>query len=127
MRTRIAHAVTLILGFVAVGAGQALFVHPALAADCSQGAAEERLACLGQAVDALAAKVDGLTKQLEAKVDTAEALKWNDRITLVNEDMRIYPRCLDNAGPNAPDIAAVLAAACAKTPAQSWMIRRPYQ
>ena len=41
--------------------------------------------------------------------------------------MRIYPRCLDNAGPNAPDIALVLASACAKTPAQAWMIRKPYQ
>jgi hypothetical protein len=41
--------------------------------------------------------------------------------------MRIYPRCLDNAGPNAPDIALVLAVACSKTPAQAWMIRKPYQ
>lgn len=58
---------------------------------------------------------------------TKDTLKWNDRISLVNEDMRIYPRCLDNAGPNAPDIALVLASACAKTAAQSWMIRKPYQ
>jgi hypothetical protein len=126
MRSRIAHVVTLILGFAAFGAGQALIVHPALAADCSQGAVEERLACLGQAVDALGAKVEGLTKQLEVKADAADALKWNDRIALRNEDMRIYPRCLDNPGPNSPDLTAVVANSCAKVPAQTWMIAKPY-
>jgi hypothetical protein len=126
MRTRIAHAVTLILGFVAFGVGQALIVPHAFAADCSQGAVEERLACLGQAVDALEAKVEGLTKQLEVKADAADALKWNDRIALRNEDMRIYPRCLDNPGPNSPDLTAVVANSCAKVPAQTWMIAKPY-
>jgi hypothetical protein len=101
----------------ASGMIQAFSAATVLAADCSQGSAEEKVACLNQKVADLEAKVDELTK---------DALKWNDRISLVNEDMRIYPRCLDNAGPNAPDIAAVLASACAKTPAQSWMIRRPY-
>jgi len=47
-------------------------------------------------------KVANLTKQLEAKADAADTLKWNDRIALRNEDMRIYPRCLDNPGPNSP-------------------------
>ena len=96
---------------------QAFSAVTVLAADCSQGGAEEKVACLNQKVADLETKVDELTK---------DALKWNDRISLVNEDMRIYPRCLDNAGPNAPDIAAVLASACAQTPAQSWMIRKPY-
>jgi hypothetical protein len=118
MRTRITPAATLILGLVVLGAAQALSATAALSADCSQGSAEEKVACLNQKVADLEAKVAELAK---------DALKWNDRISLVNEDMRIYPRCLDNAGPNAPDIAAVLASACAKTPAQSWMIRRPYQ
>jgi hypothetical protein len=118
MRPRVTQFVTLVLAFIAFGSGQALLVPRALAADCSQGSMEEKVVCLSQKVVDLEAKVTELTK---------DALKWNDRITLVNEDMRIYPRCLDNAGPNAPDIAAVLAAACAKTPAQSWMIRRPYQ
>jgi hypothetical protein len=45
----------------------------------------------------------------------------------MNEDMRIYPRCLDNPGPNSPDIALVVASSCAKVPAQAWMIPKPYQ
>lgn len=39
----------------------------------------------------LTAKVEELSK---------ETLKWNDRIALRNEDMRIFPRCLENPGPN---------------------------
>ena len=121
MRTRIALVVTLnvILGLVALGAIEVLSAPRALAADCGIGAVEERLACLE-------AKIDGLTKQLEAKADAADALKWNDRIALINEDMRIYPRCLDNPGPNSPDLTAVLANSCAKVPAQTWMISKPY-
>jgi len=118
MRTRIMFVASLIMGLSALGAAQAWFATPAFAADCSQGSAEEKVGCLNDKVADLEAKLAELTK---------EALKWNDRISLVNEDMRIYPRCLDNAGPNSPDIAAVLASACAKTPAQSWMIRKPYQ
>lgn len=121
MRTRIALVVTLnvILGLAALGAIEVLSAPRALAADCGTGAVEERLACLE-------AKIDGLTKQLEAKADAADALKWNDRIALINEDMRIYPRCLDNPGPNSPDLTAVLANSCAKIPAQTWMISKPY-
>ena len=118
MRSRIIFVASLILGLGALGAAQTLFATTARAADCSQGSAEEKVGCLNQKIVDLEAQVAQLTK---------ETLKWNDRITLLNEDMRIYPRCLDNAGPNAPDIAAVLAAACSKTPAQTWMIRRPYQ
>jgi peptidoglycan hydrolase CwlO-like protein len=117
MRTRIVFITSLIMGLSALGAVQAWSATTAHAADCSQGSAEEKVACLNDKVAALEDKIAELTK---------ETLKWNDRISLVNEDMRIYPRCLDNAGPNAPDIAAVLASACAKTPAQSWMIRKPY-
>jgi len=40
--------------------------------------------------------------------------------------MRIYPRCLDNPGPNSPDLTAVVANSCAKVPAQTWMISKPY-
>src|SRR4030095_5375110 len=115
-----------VLGFAAFALSQALAVSPALAADCSQGAVEERVACLSQAVSALETKVADLTKQLEAKADAADALKWNDRIALRNEDMRIYPRCLDNPGPNSPDLTAVVANSCAKVPAQTWMIAKPY-
>lgn len=118
MRTRITPVATLVVGLIILGAMQAPSATAALSADCSQGSAEEKIVCLNQKIADLEVKLSELTK---------DALKWNDRISLVNEDMRIYPRCLDNAGPNAPDIAAVLASACAKTPAQSWMIRRPYQ
>ncbi len=118
MRTRITSVATLVLGLTAFGAVHALSATTALSADCSQGSAEEKVVCLNQKIVDLEAKVAELTK---------ETLKWNDRISLVNEDMRIYPRCLDNPGPNSPDIAAVLASSCTKTPAQSWMIRKPYQ
>lgn len=118
MPTRIISIATLVLGLTAFGAMQPISATAAQSADCSQGSAEEKVVCLNQKIVDLEAKVAELTK---------ETLKWNDRITLLNEDMRIYPRCLDNAGPNAPDIAAVLAAACSKTPAQTWMIRKPYQ
>jgi hypothetical protein len=112
MRTPTAYAATLVLvvlGFAAFGLGQNLQVPRAPAADCSQGAVEERVACLSQKVGVLDTKVADLTKQLEAKADAADALKWNNRIALRNEDMRIYPRCLENPGPNSPDLTAVVA------------------
>ena len=118
MPKRITVFSTLVSALAAFGAVQAFSATTALGADCSQGSAEEKVVCLNQKIVDLEAKVAELTK---------ETLKWNDRISLVNEDMRIYPRCLDNPGPNSPDIAAVLANSCAKVPAQSWMIRKPYQ
>lgn len=118
MPKRITVFSTLISALAAFGAVQAFSATTALGADCGQGSAEEKVVCLNQKIVDLETKLAELTK---------DTLKWNDRISLVNEDMRIYPRCLDNAGPNAPDIALVLASACAKTPAQSWMIRKPYQ
>jgi hypothetical protein len=118
MPKRITVFSTLISALAVFGAVQAFSAGTALGADCSQGSAEEKVVCLNQRIVDLEAKLAELTK---------DTLKWNDRISLVNEDMRIYPRCLDNAGPNAPDIALVLASACAKTAAQSWMIRKPYQ
>jgi hypothetical protein len=107
----------LFIGLVAFCVAQALSSAPALAADCSQGSVEEQIACLNRTVADLAAKVDALTK---------DALKWNDRISLINEDMRIYPRCLDNPGPSSTNITDVFANSCAKIPAQTWMISRPY-
>lgn len=123
MRTRINSVATLVianllLALSALGAAQGLSASVAFAADCGQGSAEEKVGCLNQKITDLEAKLAELTK---------DTLKWNDRIALINEDMRIYPRCLDNPGPNSPDIAAVLASACAKTPAQAWMVRKPYQ
>jgi hypothetical protein len=123
MRNRITSVATLaianlLLVLIALGGAQAVSATAALAADCSQGSAEEKVGCLNQKITDLEAKLTELTK---------DTLKWNDRIALINEDMRIYPRCLDNPGPNSPDIAAVLASACAKTPAQAWMVRKPYQ
>ena len=123
MRTRISSVAALvvanlILGLTALGAVQALSATPALAADCSQGSAGEKIVCLNQKIVDLEAKLAELTK---------DALKWNDRITLINEDMRIFPRCLENPGPNTPQLTDVYASSCTKTPAQSWMIRKPYQ
>ena len=118
MPKRSATVTTLVLGLIALGAVQPVSALSASAADCGQGNADEKLACLYQKVTDLEAKLGELTKDL---------LKWNDRIALINEDMRLFPRCLDNPGPNSPDVAAVLAVACTKTPAQSWMIRKPYQ
>ena len=115
MRHRIAFFSMLGLGLVVWA--QTVTVGEAFAADCGQGSVEEKIVCLNQKVVDLEAKVAELTK---------ETLKWNDRIALRNEDMRIYPRCLDNPGPNSPDIALVLANSCAKVPAQTWMIAKPY-
>lgn len=71
--------------------GVALTSARAFAVDCDSGCTEERVACLSQKVADLTAKVEELSK---------ETLKWNDRIALRNEDMRIFPRCLENPGPN---------------------------
>ena len=101
-------------------AGMQAFYPPAEAADCSQGTDPEKIACLDGAVKQLTAKVETMTK------DLAESLKWNDRVALRNEDMRIYPRCLDNPGPNSPNITDVFANSCAKVSAQSWMLVKPY-
>ena len=117
MRSRIAFISTLAIG-LALFAAQAFSTAPAPAMDCSQGSADQQLACLNTKVADLEATVAELFK---------ETLKWNDRIALRNEDMRIYPRCLDNPGPNSPDLTFVLANSCAKIPAQTWMIAKPYQ
>jgi len=106
------------IGLAVVCAAEGLAAAPVSAADCGQGNADEQIACLNRAVADLAAKVDALTK---------DALKWNDRIALINEDMRIYPRCLENPGPNTPNITDVFANSCAKIPAQTWMISKPYK
>jgi hypothetical protein len=114
----------LILGL----AVQALSSGAALAADCSQGSSDERVGCLTQAVSALEAKLDGLTQELAAKANMTDVLKWNDRVALRNEDMRLFPRCLDNPGPNdTQNLTEVYANSCAKVPAQTWMISKPYQ
>ena len=102
---------------VLVGAGVAT-AQRALAADCDSGSTDERVACLTQKLADLQAKFDDLTK---------ETLKWNDRIALRNEDMRIFPRCLENPGPNTKGLTDVFANSCAKIPAQTWMIAKPYQ
>jgi hypothetical protein len=102
---------------VLVVAGAALSTR-ASAADCDTGSSEDKVACLAKKVADLEAKVDDLTK---------ETLKWNDRIALRNEDMRIYPRCLDNPGPDSNGLTDVFANSCAKVAAQTWMIAKPYQ
>jgi hypothetical protein len=116
----------LLAGLAALGGSQALALAPALAADCGQGAAEEQIACLNRALGELETKVADLTKQMETKADNTDALKWNDRVALRNEDMRIFPRCLDNPGPNSQNITDVFANSCAKVPAQTWMLAKPY-
>jgi hypothetical protein len=106
------------MGWAVLANPQKATAEVAKPADCSQGAMEEQVACLNRKVAALEAKTAELVK---------ETLKWNDRISLLNEDMRIFPRCLENPGPNTPQLTDVYATSCAKTPAQAWMIRRPYQ
>jgi len=110
MRTRF----VLVLGLAAI----TLDMAPARAADCSQGSPEEQIACLNKTVADLATKLDALGK---------DAIKWNDRVSLINEDMRIYPRCLDNPGPSSNNITDVYANSCAKIPGQSWMLSKPYR
>jgi hypothetical protein len=122
MRTRI----ILVLAFAALCGFDVLLADGAFAADCAQGSAEEQVACLNRALSDLEGKVAALTKQMESKADNADALKWNDHIALINEDMRIYPRCLDNPGPSSNNITDVFANSCAKVPGQAWMIIKPY-
>jgi len=102
---------------VLMGAGVAL-AQRVLAAHCDSGSTDERVACLTEKVADLQAKFDDLTK---------DTLKWNDRVALRNEDMRIFPRCLDNPGPDSQGLTDVYADSCAKIPAQTWMISKPYQ
>ena len=73
----------LVLGLTALCTAQALAAAPALAADCSQGSADEKVVCLNQKVVDLEAKLAELTK---------DTLKWNDRIALINEDMDLLSR-----------------------------------
>jgi uncharacterized protein len=85
MRKRITSMATLVVGHLLLGltvlsAAQALSAIPALATDCSQGSADEKVVCLNQKVVDLEAKLAELTK---------DTLKWNDRIALINEDMRL--------------------------------------
>jgi outer membrane murein-binding lipoprotein Lpp len=118
MRTPIALVTMLGLGVAMVMAVGALTIGRAAAADCDQGSSDDKVACLAKKVADLEAQVAELTK---------ETLKWNDRIALRNEDMRVFPRCLENPGPNTRGLTDVYANSCAKIPAQTWMIAKPYQ
>lgn len=118
MRYRIAFLSMLVMGLAALANPQKVAAEEDKAADCSQGSMEEQVACLNRKVAALEAKTAELVE---------ETLKWNDRIKLVNEDMRLFPRCLENPGPNTQQLTDVYATSCAKTPAQAWMIRKPYK
>jgi outer membrane murein-binding lipoprotein Lpp len=120
-----AHVIDVI-AFAAL-AGLAVSPAPALAAGCDEGSAEERITCLQSALSTLEEKVATLSKEVSAKADKSDALKWYDRVALMNEDMRIYPRCLDNPGPNSQNITDVFATSCAKVPAQTWMLAKPYK
>ena len=105
------------LGVAALALGGWTAAENAPLPDCGTVPETEQVACLTKTIVRLQEKVTELEK---------ETLKWNDRIALRNEDMRIYPRCLDNPGPNSPDITLVLANSCAKVSAQTWMIAKPY-
>ncbi len=118
MRTWIARVFTPSVWIAMLIFGGAALSTRALAADCDTGGTDDRVACLTQKLADLQAKVDELSK---------ETLKWNDRIALRNEDMRIFPRCLENPGPNTRGLTDVFANSCAKIPAQTWMIAKPYQ
>jgi outer membrane murein-binding lipoprotein Lpp len=120
-----AHVIDVI-AFAAL-AGLAVSPAPALAAGCDEGSAEERITCLQSALSTLEEKVATLSKEVSAKADKSDALKWYDRVALMNEDMRIYPRCLDNPGPNSQNITDVFATSCATVPAQTWMLAKPYK
>jgi hypothetical protein len=120
-----AHVIDVI-AFAAL-AGLAVSPAPALAAGCDDWSAEERITCLQGALSTLEEKVATLSKEVSAKADKSDALKWYDRVALMNEDMRIYPRCLDNPGPNSQNITDVFATSCAKVPAQTWMLAKPYK
>jgi hypothetical protein len=109
-----------IVAVLVLAAGQVL-CSPARAADCNRGTDQEKIACLDAALKELSIKFATLSKEM------AETLKWNDRVALRNEDMRIYPRCLDNPGPNSQNITDVFANSCAKVPAQTWMLAKPYR
>ena len=98
--------------------GVALTSARAFAVDCDSGCTEERVACLSQKVADLTAKVEELSK---------ETLKWNDRIALRNEEHAHLPKLpresrTEHAWPH-----RVFANSCAKIPAQTWMISKPYQ
>jgi hypothetical protein len=121
-----AHFVDLI-AVAALSAGVVLSPAPVRAADCGQGSAEERITCLQGALTELETKVATLTKDLKAKANDSDAIKWYDRTALMNEDMRIYPRCLDNPGPNSQNITDIFATSCAKVPSQTWMLVKPYK
>jgi hypothetical protein len=108
-----------VIAVLVLVAGQ-VFSSPARAGDCNQGTDQEKIACLDAALKELSIKFATLSK------DMAETLKWNDRVALRNEDMRIFPRCLDNPGPNSQNITDVFANSCAKVSAQTWMLAKPY-
>ena len=110
----------LVVAVAVLVAGQ-VFSSPARAGDCNQGTDQEKIACLDASLKELTIKFDTMRK------DLAETLKWNDRVALRNEDMRIFPRCLDNPGPNSQNITDVFANSCAKVAAQTWMIAKPYR
>jgi hypothetical protein len=107
----------------------------AYAADCDQGDTDAKLACLSDKVTTLETKLTQMSAELDKKANKREddmpgqapvddIVRYDSVISIRNQDMRIFPRCLDNPGPDSPDISAVMATSCAPAAGQAWIIMR---
>ncbi|MEG6510107.1 hypothetical protein V6C03_14145 [Methyloligella sp. 2.7D] len=132
MRNRAMAAATLAVLLAATGFGGAARA----AALCTDGDAETKIACLSDKVAGLEAKLAEVEKQLAGKAEAMDPdipgqrpdddiVRFNSPVALRNQDMRIFPRCLDNPGPDSPNLTAVMATSCAPAAGQTWHITRP--
>ncbi|ODA66857.1 hypothetical protein A7A08_02154 [Methyloligella halotolerans] len=129
---------TLALLAVAAMAGVALPGGTGAAELCASGDDGTRISCLTEKVAALETKLDEMGEALEDKAEKRSAdvpgqdpeddiVRFGSGVIIRNQDMRIFPRCLDNPGPDMPNqLAVVMATSCAPAAGQTWLIGRPY-
>ncbi|MFD0986764.1 hypothetical protein [Methyloligella solikamskensis] len=129
------------LALIAAGAmaWTALGSNAAHAAElCAEGDEAAKIACLTETVAAMEEKMAEMSEALEKKAEKRDAdvpgqepdddlVRFGSAVIIRNQDMRIFPRCLDNPGPDMPNqLAVVMATSCAPAAGQTWLIGRPY-
>lgn len=104
---------------------------------CQEGDETARIACLAEKVAALEERLGEMDKALEDKAEKRAAdepgrepeddiVRYGNAVIIRNQDMRIFPRCLDNPGPDMPNqLSAVMATSCAPAAGQTWIMGRP--
>ncbi len=137
-KTRLTPRLTMKLAAAGLAAGLLLPNAGHAAALCSDGDDAAKIACLSEKLAAMEEKMAEMSDALEDKAEKRDAdvpgqeppddiVRFGSAVIIRNQDMRLFPRCLDNPGPDVPNqLAVVMATSCAPAAGQTWLIGRPY-